>query len=287
MDIKVLKNIISVAKTGSITDAAEEAHVTLQALAAQLKKLEEHCGFKLFDRTNKGVTLTQEGASILPHIIEVVQSSEKLQVKINQLRQNKSVPLRVALNSTLSMDINQQIMGAVADNLEGYTPIFSCSETPDNLAKLASGEADIVVVLGDSVPDGLHCVALKGLRIEVVASSSGNENALSSVLIKPVPECPYASIFSRFFEGRKGALDGATVLHSGSEIVSVSMIKSFGGAGVLSRAVAEANQLFIWPGFSDFLDVFLVMKAPLIVEEELVLFSSPGLAVESLESLRA
>ena len=287
MDIKVLRNITSVARNGSITEAAEEAHVTVQALAAQLKKLEEYCGFKLFDRTNKGVSLTQEGRRVLPHVMEVVRSSDKLQIKINQLRQNKSVPLRVALNSTLSMDINQQIMDAVTGNLEGYTPIFSCSETPDNLAKLAGGEADIVVVLGDSVPDGLHCIALKGLSIEVVASSSVNEHPLSSVLIKPVPECPYSSIFSRFFEGRADALDGATVLHSGSEIVSVSMIKSFGGAGVLSRSVAEANQLFVWPGFSDFLDVFLVMKEPLIVEQELALFSSPDVAVESLESLRA
>ena len=52
MDIKVLKNIVTVARTGSITDAAEQVHVTVQALAAQLKKLEDHCGFKLFDRTN-------------------------------------------------------------------------------------------------------------------------------------------------------------------------------------------------------------------------------------------
>ena len=37
MDIKVLKNIVNVARTGSITDAAEQVHVTVQALAAQLK----------------------------------------------------------------------------------------------------------------------------------------------------------------------------------------------------------------------------------------------------------
>ncbi|MEN4824991.1 MULTISPECIES: LysR family transcriptional regulator [unclassified Pseudomonas] len=286
MDIRVLRNIVNVARTGSITDAAEQVHVTVQALAAQLKKLEDHCGFKLFDRTNKGVSLTQEGAGILPHVLEIVRSSERMQLKINQLRERQSQPLRVALNSTLSMEINQQIMGGVVGNLTGCSPIFSCSETPDNLTKLAKGEADMVVILGDSVPAGFYSVSLKGLRIEVVACSV-SDDAVPSVVIKPLPECPYASIFSRFAERRTGALQGATVFHSGSEIVSVSMIKSFGGMGVLSRAVAEANQLFVWPGFSDFLDVYLVMKEPWIVEEEFPQFCPVPSPIRSFESISA
>jgi len=286
MDIRVLRNIVNVARTGSITDAAEQVHVTVQALAAQLKKLEDHCGFKLFDRTNKGVSLTQEGVGILPHVLEIVRSSERMQLKINQLRERQSQPLRVALNSTLSMEINQQIMAGVVSNLTGCSPIFSCSETPDNLTKLAKGEADMVVILGDSVPDGFYSVSLKGLRIEVVACSV-SDDALPTVVIKPLPECPYASIFSRFAERRTGALEGATVFHSGSEIVSVSMIKSFGGMGVLSRAVAEANQLFVWPGFSDVLDVYLVMKEPWIIEEEFPQFCPVPSPIRSFESISA
>lgn len=286
MDIKVLKNIANVARTGSITDAAEQVHVTVQALAAQLKKLEDHCGFKLFDRTNKGVSLTQEGVGILPHMLEIVRSSERMQLKIKQLRERQSQPLRVALNSTLSMEINQQVMAGVASNLSGCSPIFSCSESPDNLTKLAKGEADMVVILGDSVPDGFYSVSLKGLRIEVVACSV-SEGTAPSVVIKPLPECPYSSIFARFADRQSGGLDGATVFHSGSEIVSVSMIKSFGGMGVLSRAVAETNGLYVWPGYSEFLDVYLVMKEPWIVEEEFPQFcpvSSPVCGFDAISA---
>lgn len=289
MDIKVLKNIVKVARTGSITDAAEQVHVTVQALAAQLKKLEDHCGFKLFDRTNKGVSLTQEGLSLLPHVLEIVRCSERMQLKINQLRQscNQRLPLRVALNSTLSMEINQQIMAAVVSKLSGYSPIFSCSESPDNLTKLGKDEADMVVVLGDSVPDNYHSVPLKGLSIEVVASSSSDERSAPNAVIKPLPECPYHAIFNRFAERRSGMLDAATVFHSGSEIVSVSMIKSFGGVGVLSRAVAEANEMFIWPGFSDFLDVYLVMKEPWIIEEEFPLLCAVPTPIRSFDAISA
>ncbi|WP_236167123.1 LysR family transcriptional regulator [Pseudomonas fulva] len=286
MDIKVLRNIANVARTGSITDAAEQVHVTVQALAAQLKKLEDHCGFKLFDRTNKGVSLTQEGVGILPHVLEIVRCSERMQLKIKQLRERQSQPLRVALNSTLSMEINQQTMAGVASNLSGCSPIFSCSESPDNLTKLAKGEADMVVILGDSMPEGFYSVSLKGLRIEVVACSVSGDTA-PSVVIKPLPECPYASIFSRFANHQGGGLEAATVFHSGSEIVSVSMIKSFGGMGVLSRAVAEANDLHVWEGYSEYLDVYLVMKEPWIVEEEFPQFYPKTAPMHAFESINA
>jgi len=289
MDIKVLKNIVNVARTGSITDAAEQVHVTVQALAAQLKKLEDHCGFKLFDRTNKGVSLTQEGVGILPHVLEIVRSSERMQLKINQLRQsrNQRLPLRVALNSTLSMEINQQIMGGVVSKLSGYSPIFSCSESPDNLTKLAKDEADMVVVLGDSVPENYHSVPLKGSRIQVVASSSCNDSSAPCPVINPLPVCPYSSIFSRLHDRWPGLLDPVTLVHPVHVYVRVSMIKSFGGVGVLSRAVAEANELFIWPGFSDFLDVYLVMKEPWIIEEEFPLFCAVPTPIRSFDAISA
>ncbi|CCK10821.1 Transcriptional Regulator, LysR family [Cronobacter sakazakii 680] len=46
MDIKVLRNLLKTAQMGSLTCAAEEANITIQALAAQLNKAEEYFGFK-------------------------------------------------------------------------------------------------------------------------------------------------------------------------------------------------------------------------------------------------
>jgi DNA-binding transcriptional LysR family regulator len=50
-----------IVQTGSLSAAAEHSCLTVQALAAQLNKVEEQFGFRLFRRSNKGLTLTTQG----------------------------------------------------------------------------------------------------------------------------------------------------------------------------------------------------------------------------------
>ncbi|WP_196908319.1 LysR family transcriptional regulator [Candidatus Symbiopectobacterium sp. 'North America'] len=58
MDSKVLKHFLKIVQLGSLTAAADDACLTVQALAAQIKKLEQHMGLRLLNRTNKAVSLT-------------------------------------------------------------------------------------------------------------------------------------------------------------------------------------------------------------------------------------
>ncbi|WP_017346684.1 LysR family transcriptional regulator [Pantoea sp. A4] len=269
MDIKVLKNILKMAQVGSLTCAADEAHLTVQALAAQLKKLEEHCGFRLFLRTNKGIALTADGQELLPFIMNVVKSSDQLQQKIQQLRQREPLPLRFSLNSTFSLDINQNIMRFMMKKLGNYRPVFSTSESPDNVQKMAKGESDIAVVIGNIVPDGFYCIPLKGLSIKVVAAMDSSQTGPLTALIKPLPECPYLQSFERFISESGDKYPGLMTLYSGSEIVSISMLKSFGSIGIVSRAMAEQNNLTVLPHFEDVLNVHLVMNEPLLEEGDL------------------
>ena len=61
MDIRVLEYFVVAAQEGSITRAAELLHVSQPTVSRQLMELEEELGRKLFDRSKRSVTLTQEG----------------------------------------------------------------------------------------------------------------------------------------------------------------------------------------------------------------------------------
>jgi DNA-binding transcriptional LysR family regulator len=56
----------SVASTGSMSKAALELNTVQSNVTARIKSLEDEVGFTLFERTNRGVTLTAAGQRLLP-----------------------------------------------------------------------------------------------------------------------------------------------------------------------------------------------------------------------------
>lgn len=61
MKIEYVKYFIEVAKAGSITKASSNIHIAQQTLSAAMSSLENEYGLKLFERTNRGIRLTEHG----------------------------------------------------------------------------------------------------------------------------------------------------------------------------------------------------------------------------------
>ena len=61
MDAADLRIFQSVASTGSMSKAALELNTVQSNVTARIKSLEDEVGFALFERTNRGVTLTAAG----------------------------------------------------------------------------------------------------------------------------------------------------------------------------------------------------------------------------------
>lgn len=61
MDLNQLRGFLTVAKTGSFTQAARQLFVTQPALSIQIKGLEEELGEPLFERQGKQLHLTAAG----------------------------------------------------------------------------------------------------------------------------------------------------------------------------------------------------------------------------------
>lgn len=66
MDAADLRVFQSVAGTGSMNRAAIELNTVQSNVTARIKALEDELGFALFERTNRGVTLTPAGRRLLP-----------------------------------------------------------------------------------------------------------------------------------------------------------------------------------------------------------------------------
>ena len=63
MTLQQLKYIVTVAETGTITEAANRLYISQPSLTNAIRELEKEMNIVIFNRTNKGISLSKEGVS--------------------------------------------------------------------------------------------------------------------------------------------------------------------------------------------------------------------------------
>ena len=79
MTILQLKYVIAIASSKSLREAASRLFVSQPALSSTIRELEEEIGITLFERTNKGISLTDEGKEFLIYAKEAVSQYELIE----------------------------------------------------------------------------------------------------------------------------------------------------------------------------------------------------------------
>jgi DNA-binding transcriptional LysR family regulator len=79
MNINQLKYVLEVAGSSSMREASTRLYVSQPALSASIHELEDELGILLFDRTNRGISLTDAGREFLTYAKKAVSQYEVLE----------------------------------------------------------------------------------------------------------------------------------------------------------------------------------------------------------------
>ena len=85
MEIRVLRYFLSIAKEGSITNAANFLHITQPTLSRQIRDLEKELGQKLFVRGSHSMTLTKEGIIFRKRAEEIISMVDKTEAEFKSM----------------------------------------------------------------------------------------------------------------------------------------------------------------------------------------------------------
>lgn len=83
-DLERLRVFHTVVQQQSLTRAAVVLGVPQPAISRQISKLEDECGGRLFNRTGRGVTLTQLGESVLPGVVSLLKEADELSAQVQE-----------------------------------------------------------------------------------------------------------------------------------------------------------------------------------------------------------
>ncbi|ORJ32689.1 transcriptional regulator [Streptococcus oralis subsp. tigurinus] len=95
MYIQQLATFIQVAEAGSFGKAAEILFISTPAIVQQINLLEERCGFPLFNRSNRGVSLTPAGQSLYEDGKKIIALSDRALERAKQIFEDSLMTIKI------------------------------------------------------------------------------------------------------------------------------------------------------------------------------------------------
>ena len=134
---------LEVARTGSVSLAAEQLHVATSAVSRQISKLEDSLGCLLFERKARGMNLSEAGERLAAYLRHALHDTDRVLEEVKGLGGQRASRVRVACTEGLAIGFMPQAMHSFRQANPQCTVHLHVG-TPDEVShRLLRGEADI------------------------------------------------------------------------------------------------------------------------------------------------
>ena len=116
-----LSMFVKVTEKGSFSKAAEEAQVTANAVAKQMKLLEEEFGVKLLEKQFKGQTLTTAGEKLYKNAKKLLELCENSVKEVQETELEAHNTIRIGTSVVTPMDIFDDLYVRIRKAYPEYT----------------------------------------------------------------------------------------------------------------------------------------------------------------------
>ena len=191
MELRQLRYFIGASEAGSLLKASGKLHVAQPALSHQIAALEDEIGAQLFDRSSRGITLTEAGKVFLEHAKVVLADLERAR---SAVRECGSVPrgdVAIGFPTTVALTATMPILSACRAQLPEVR--LKVVEAYSGFLRewLQSGRLDIALMYGDEPEAGLSKRPLLDDKLVLVSGSAHSRRTprklpLSALVDRPL-----------------------------------------------------------------------------------------------------
>lgn len=161
---------LAASRSLSFTKAADELFITRSAVSRQIKNLEDHIGFQLFERHKVGLELTDKGVEYANSISAIFAD---LKVATNKLhRKDKELKMTLGLSATFNATwLMQRLSKLDAINPELAISFYTNSvDTGQESTNFSDNVMDAAIRLGNGNWPGCHSDKLFDIFVQPVCS---------------------------------------------------------------------------------------------------------------------
>jgi len=180
--ITQLRAFLAVVKGGSVTAAADELVVTQPSVSAALAALGRAVGVDLFERSGRGVRLTDAGAAFAPYAQDIVGLLEAGRRAALGAADAAAHSLRIAAVPTAAESFVPALMRAFGQAHPGAELTLVVGNNEEVLARVLSHEDDVAV--SGRPPTGDRLIAMPFLQNEIVCITSADD---ATTTAGPIP----------------------------------------------------------------------------------------------------
>ncbi len=169
-----LRLFVNVAECGNLTRGAERSYLSPPSASARMKSLELEIGQQLFNRGNKGVTLTRPGELFLKQARLVLRQFDFLKDEMSNAVDGH---IRLYANTTAITEFLPELLAQFLSERPGVTVDLQERLTNEIVRSVVDGTADLGIISGDIEDEGLQVIPFSTDRL-VLATPSDHPLAL-------------------------------------------------------------------------------------------------------------
>lgn len=156
IDLLTLRVIISAADCGSISSACNHLGLSVAAASTRISLLEDALGFRIFDRSPRGVHPTQAGHMLLERSRALLSDADQLAADLQDYSRGLKGHVRVLANASALMEI----LPALIERFTRDYPLIQVEVeergSPEIPLALLEGRVDVGILDLPVAPPGLH-----------------------------------------------------------------------------------------------------------------------------------
>lgn len=160
MTLRELRYVVALAEHGNFARAARACHVSQPTLSAQLKKLEDYLGVRIFERSNKRVAATAAGEALIAQARAVVEAADRLKLLAQGSQDPFAGPLALGVIPTLGPYLLPHVLPRVKSAYPKLRLYLREGLTADLLQQVHAGKLDLVLAALPVELKGLQSAAL-------------------------------------------------------------------------------------------------------------------------------
>lgn len=169
MNIKQLQYFVKVAECGGFSQAADAVQLAQSALSRHIRLLEEELNTRLFNRTGRGATLTEQGEYLLTHSKSILEQLLNVERSLQSWYEHPSGLVRLGMTPTaiingtaaLIRDMNKRYPEVKLNISEGVSEQL-CNRVIDN-------QLDLAIVFEEPESDLLRIEVLRREELCLIA----------------------------------------------------------------------------------------------------------------------